>query len=161
MLFSSPAGMSAWEGARLHQLNAMSTASVLCVCIMLFHDGYEVNKHCWNFLNHADSCKDSDKTRVDFKRNAFRPQVRVTRGPVTELEQKVSDFCYSLNKKNPSSLYELKILSFHSFFFFLKNFPEVFRTVYLLSKLTWVVCILAHRKENFLASSDRPYNLQL
>lgn len=103
---------------------------------MLLHDECEV-KHGLKFLNHTDSWKDSDKTPIDFMRNRFRPQVRVTKRPVTELEQKLSDFYYYHNKKiHLSSLYELKLLPFQHFFFF---FPEAFGTVYLRSQFTLVV----------------------
>lgn len=43
---------------------------------------------------------------------------------------------------------------FNFFKLFLKYSGQLF-------KLTWVVCILAHRKQNFLPSSDWPYKLQL
>lgn len=111
------------------------------LCMMLLYDGCGV-KPWLNFLNHTDSWKDRDKTPTDFIRNKFRPQVRVTKSPVTQLEQKFSDFCYYLNKKihlfSPSWT-EAPPLPTHLFFF-----PEVVGTVYLWSQFTLVVWILAH-----------------
>lgn len=116
-LSSAPARISAWESWEAEPAECLEHC-IRGLCKMLLHDECEV-KHWLKFLNHTDSWKDSDKTPIDFMRNRFRPQVRVTKRPVTELEQKLSDSSYYHNKKiHLFSLYELKLLPFQHFFFF-------------------------------------------